>query len=363
MSLLQMPSPLKSLNLCPRQCTIGAMISTLLRTLISVLATRQELALENLALRQQIAVLQRSVKCPHLKNSDRLFWALLSRIWKDWSEVITVVKPETVIRWHRRGFRLYWTWKSRRNGRGRPAVAPDIRELIRKMSRANLLWGAPRVHGELRKLGLDISQAAVSKYMVRHRKPPSQSWRTFLDNHVGSLVSIDFFTLPTVTFRVLFVFVVLAHDRRRVIHFNVTESPTAKWTAQQIVEAFPWDAAPRYLLRDRDGIYGHQFANRVDRMDIKEMKTAPRSPWQNPFVERLIGTLRRDCLDHVVVLNENHLRRHLRLYFAYYHTSRTHLSLDKDAPKSRPIEPPEMGEVIEIPMVGGLHYRDSRIAA
>ncbi len=199
--------------------------------------------------------------------------------------------------------------------------------------------------------------------MVRNRKPPSQSWRTFLDNHVGSLVSIDFFTVPTVTFRVLFVFVVLAHDRRRVIHFNVTESPTAKWTAQQIVEALPWDAVPRYLLRDRDGIYGHQFANRVDRIGIKEVRTAPHSPWQNPFVERLIGTLRRDCLDHIVVLNENHLRRHLRLYFAYYHTSRTHLALDKDAPKSRPIEPPEMGEVIEIPMVGGLHHRYTRIAA
>ncbi len=194
-----------------------------------------------------------------------------------------MVKPATVIAWHRKGFRLYWTWKSRPNGKGRPAVAPQVRELVRKMSRANPLWGAPRVHGELLKLGIGISQAAVSKYMIRHRKPPSQGWRTFLNNHVGDLVSIDFFTVPTVTFRVLFVFVILAHERRRIIHFNVTESPSAKWTAQQIVKAFPWDSAPRYLLRDRDGTYGHEFTSRVDHMGIKEVKTAPRSPWQNVY--------------------------------------------------------------------------------
>jgi transposase InsO family protein len=318
------------------------MISTLLRSLISTLASHRKLALENLALRQQIAVLRRSVNRPHLKKGDRLFWALLSRIWTNWAETLTIVKPETVIRWHRKGFRLYWTWKSRRKGKGRPAVASAIRELIRKMSWANPCWGAPRVHGELLKLGIDISQAAVSKYMVRHRKPPSQSWRTFLDNHVGDLVSVDFFTVTTVTFKVLCVFVVLAHDRRRVIHFNVTGSPTAKWTAQQIVEAFPWDTAPRYLLRDRDGIYGHEFTSRVDHVGIKEVKTAPRSPWQSPYVERLIGTLRRDCLDHVIVLSENHLRRIIRGYLGYYHSCRTHLSLEKDSLESRPVESPDI---------------------
>ena len=227
------------------------MISTLLRTLISTLASHRKLVLENLALRQQIVVLQRFAKRPRLKTQDRVFWVLLSRIWSGWRDSLSVVKPETVIRWHRKGFRLYWTWKSRRTGQGRPAVSPEVRELIRTMSRANRLWGAPRLHGELQKLGIEISQAAVSKYMVRHRKPPSQSWRTFADNHVRNLVSVDFFTVTTVTFRVLFVFVVLAHDRRRVVHFNVTDSPSAKWTAQQIVEAFPWDTAPRYLLRDR----------------------------------------------------------------------------------------------------------------
>ncbi len=339
------------------------MISTLLRTLISTLASHRQLALENLALRQQIAVLQRTTKRPRLKNSDRLFWVLLSKIWKDWAGGLAVVKPGTVIRWHRKGFRLYWTWKSRRKGHGRPAVPSEVRQLIRRMSQTNSRWGAPRVHGELLKLGIEISQAAVSKYMVRHRKPPSQSWRSFLNNHVRDLVSIDFFTVPTVTFRVLFVFVILAHERRRIIHFNVTESPSAKWTAQQIVEAFPWDTAPRYLLRDRDGTYGHEFTSRIDHMGIKEVKTAPRSPWQNPFVERLIGTLRRDCIDHVIVVGENHLRRILRDYFAYYHSCRTHLSLDKDSPEQRKVEPPDQGKVVELPMVGGLHHRYARLAA
>jgi transposase InsO family protein len=215
----------------------------------------------------------------------------------------------------------------------------------------------------LLKLGIDISQATVSKYMIRHRQPPSQGWRTFLDNHVADLVSIDFFTVPTVTFRVLFVFVILAHERRRIIHFNVTESPGAKWTAQQIVEAFPWDTAPRYLLRDRDGIYGHEFTNRVDHMGITEVKTAPRSPWQNPYVERMIGTLRRDCLDHVIVVSENHLPRILRDYLAYYHGCRTHLSLEKDSPEPRRVELPDQGKIVEFPMVGGLHHRYARLAA
>ena len=213
---------------------------------------------------------------------------------------VSIVQPATVIRWQRTGFKLFWTWKSRRNGPGRPAVAPEVRALIRRMSEANPLWGAPRIHGELQKLGLEISQATVSKYVVRRRTPPSQTWRTFLDNHLGTLVSVDFFVVPTVMFKVLFVFVVLAHERRRVVHINVTDAPTAQWTAQQLVEAFPWETAPRYLLRDRDAVYGVAFSSRVQTMGIHEVKTAPRSPWQNPYVERLIGTLRRECLDHGV---------------------------------------------------------------
>ena len=226
-----------------------------------------------------------------------------------------------------------------------------------------MLWGAPRIHGELLKLGLTVSQATVSKYMVRGRKPPSQTWRTFLDNHARDFVSIDFFTVPTATFRILYVLVVLAHDRRRIVHVNVTANPTAQWTAQQIVEAFPFDTAPRYLLRDRDGVYGAQFRARVRSLDIEEVLTAPHSPWQSPYVERLIGSIRRECLNHVIVINERHLRRILRGYLAYYASFRTHLSLAKDAPKPRPVEPPEQGNVIKLPEVGGLHHRYSRLAA
>ena len=204
--------------------------------------------------------------------------------------------------------------------------------MIQEMSRANPLWGAPRIHGELLKLGLDVSQATVGKYMVRSPRPPSQSWRTFLDNHISQLASVDFFTVPTVWFEVLFVFVVLAHDRRRVLHFNVTDHPTAAWTAQQILEAFPFETVPKYLLRDRDAIYGHILQQQIEAMGIVEVLGAPRSPWQRAYVERIIGSIRRDCLDHLIVLDESSLRRLLRRYFDYYHESRTHLSLDKDAP-------------------------------
>ncbi len=213
------------------------------------------------------------------------------------------------------------------------------------------------------KLGISISQATVSEYMVRHRKPPSQTWRSFLDNHLRDLVSVDFFTVPTATFRVLFVFVVLCHDRRRIVHLNVTDHPSAEWTAQQMVDAFPWDTAPRYLLRDRDQIYGGYFDRRVEGLGIEQVLTAPRSPWQNPFVERIIGSIRRECLHHVIVLDERHLRRILREYVDYYHSCRTHLSLQKDAPVSRPVEPPEMGNVTAIPKVGGLHHQYTRLAA
>ena len=239
----------------------------------------------------------------------------------------------------------------------------EVRDLIRRMSRANPLWGAPRIHGELLKLGIDISQPTVAKYMVRHRKPPSPTWRAFLDNHIEDLVSIDFFTVPTVTFRVLFVFVVLSHDRRRILHFNVTKHPTAAWTGQQLREAFPWDTAPRYMIRDRDGIYGNDFIRSVRALGIEQVLTAPRSPWQNPYVERVIGSIRRECTDHVIVFNENHLRRVLQRYVHYYHRSRTHLGLGKDAPEPRLVEPAENGHVVEFPEVGGLHHRYARRAA
>jgi transposase InsO family protein len=316
---------------------------------------------ENLALRHQLVVLQRSVRKTRLKDRDRVLWALLSRFWTYWRKPLLLVQPETVIRWHRQGFRRYWRWKSR--GAGRPKVPLETRDLIREMSRANPLWGAPRIHGELMKLGIEISQAAVSKYMVRRRKPPSQTWRTFLSNHAKDIVSIDFFTVPTVTFRILFVFVVLSNDRRHVVHFNVTESPTAVWTGQQIIEAFPWDTAPRFILRDRDGIYGDDFVRRVHSMGIEQIVIAAHSPWQNPYVERLIGSIRRECLDHTIIFNERQVRRLLREYFRYYHGSRTHLGLAKDCPQTRVVEPPHLGVIQAQPMVGGLHHRYFRYAA
>src|SRR5499427_5878905 len=266
-----------------------------------------------------------------------------------------IIKPETVIAWHRRGFRLYWSWKSR-HPLGRPSLSAEVITLIRKMSLANPRWGAPRIHGELLKLGFELSEATVAKYMVRHRKPPSQTWRTFLANHMKDMVSSDFFVVPTVFFRVLFVFVILSHDRRRTVHVAVTKYPTTEWVAHQLLEAFPWDSAPLYLLRDRDGSYGEKFQEAASWLGIREVLTAPQSPWQNPYVERLIGSIRRECLDHVIVLNETGFRRILKSYFDYYENCRTHLSLDKDAPAGRAIEPPGIGRVMEIPQVGGLHH-------
>jgi putative transposase len=257
---------------------------------------------------------------------------------------------------------LYWSWRSR-HPQGRPSVSKEVIDLIRKMSLANPRWGAPRIHGELLKLGLEIAESTVAKYMVRRRKPPSQTWRTFLANHSKTLVSSDFFVVPTAFFKVFFVFVILSHDRRRPVHVAVTEYPTSEWVAHQLFEAFPWDSAPRYLLRDRDGSYGEKFSEAARRLGIREVLTAAQSPWQNSYVERLIGSIRRECLDHVIVLNESGLRRILKSYFEYYEHSRTHLSLAKDAPVARPIQPVEMGRIVAIPQVGGLHHRYERVAA
>jgi transposase InsO family protein len=287
----------------------------------------------------------------------------LATVWAGWRRPLVLVSPDTVLRWQRRRFREYWTKLSGQPAGGRPHVNAEIITLVRKMTAANPLWGAPRIHGELLKLGIDVAERTVSRLLPKRRSPPSQTWRTFLTNHVRDLVSIDFFTVPTARWRVLFVLVVLAHHRRRVLHFNITEHPTAAWTAQQIVDAFPDDSAPSYLLRGRDSVYGHVFRQRLNGMGVGEVLTAPQSPWQNPYAERLIGSIRRECLNHVRVLGERHLRRILTRYFAYYHRVRTHLSLDKDAPDRRPIERPALGRVIPIREVGGLHHRDVRRAA
>jgi putative transposase len=335
----------------------------LLRLLPFLFGGHRQLALENLALRQQLAVYKRAIMRPPLRRTDRLFWIGLARIFTGWRQALVIVTPATVLQWQRRRFRKYWTRLSRRASGGRPQVHPKIQALIIRMATANPLWGAPRIHGELLTLGINVAERTVSRLMPKRRPQPSQTWRTFLANHVRDLVSPDFFTVPTARLRVLFVLIVLAHHRRRVIHFNVTEHPTAHWTAQQIVDAFPDDGAPLYLLRDRDGVYGHLFQQRVKGMGIAELLTAPQSPWQNPFAERLIGSVRRECLNHILVLNERHLRRILIRYFAYYHRARTHLSLDKDAPDVRPAQLPAAGPIVEIPEVGGLHHRYVRFAA
>ena len=275
--------------------------------------------------------------------------------------MLHALHPDTGVRWHREGFRRYWTRKSRRVGR--PVIAGELRALIRTMQAENLTWGAPRIHGELIKLGFNLSEATVSKYTKKYRKPPSQSWRTFLVNHADSIAAVDFFTLPTVTFHVLYMFIVLEHGRRRIVHFNVTAHPTARWAAQQLTEAFPFDPAPRYLIHDNDAIDGGRFLRRVKSLSIKDCPTAPRSPWQNPYAEPVIGSIRRECLDHVMVLNERHARRRLEQYVAYYHSSRNHLSLNKDPPTPRAIEPRDAGNIIAFPALGGLHHRYPRIAA
>jgi putative transposase len=337
-------------------------ILALLMYLRALLRHRLTLAAENLALRQQLATLHRSVPKPRLHDHDRRFWILLARLWPGWRSALLIVAPATVVRWHRQGFRYYWRWKSRGQP-GRPLIDAEARQLIRRLSRDNPLWGAPRIQAELRLLGHDLAEATVVKYMVRRRdQPPSQTWRTFLKNHVGTLAAIDFCVVPTVTFRLLYCFVVLRHDRRRVVHVNVTTHPTAAWVARQVVQAFPFDEAPRYLIRDRDGVYGHELRRTLERLGIEEVVIAPCSPWQNPFVERWIGTLRRECLDHVIVLNEAHLMQIVASFLEYYHRARPHQSLAQNAPEPRSVEPPERGPVVAESLVGGLHHRYRRCA-
>jgi transposase InsO family protein len=273
-----------------------------------------------------------------------------------------VVQSETVVRWHQQGFRLRWRWKSRAKRVGGPPLAKEIRALIQRMARENPTWGTQRIQAELRLLGHEVAEATVAKYVLRpqHRKPTSQTWRTFLKNHVGTLASMDFFVVPTVTFSLLYVFIILSHQRRRVLHVNVTKAPTAEWVSQQLREAFPFETSPLYLIRDRDGIYGTEVRRCLASLNVEEVVTAPRSAWQNPYVERIIGSIRRECLDHIIVVNERHLRHILSAYLDYYHLARPHLGLGHDAPEPRAVEPPERGRVVAEPMVGGLHHRYRR---
>ncbi len=336
-----------------------ALLCFVLAILASPFKSKSRLEAENMALRHQLNVLRRKVRGRvWLTNNDRWFFVQLYRWFPSILQVLTVVRPETVVRWHRTGFRLYWRWKSRSRG-GRPKIKADLRTLIRRMNRENPLWGAPRIHGELLKLGFEVAQSTVAKYMIKRREPPSQGWRTFLRNHAPDIAAMDMFVVSTISFRLLYGLVIMRLDRRRLVWTNVTANPTAEWIARQITEAFPWNQAPRYLLRDRDRSYGAIARRRLRAMGIRDHPTAPRSPWQNGHVERLIGSIRRECLDHIVVMGEASLRRTLRAYTRYYNEVRTHKSLDKDTPEARPIQ--FTGTVRARPVLGGLHHHYVRI--
>src|SRR6266446_3079658 len=336
-----------------------AFLILLIHVVISPFKTKARLEAEIIMLRHQLNVLRRRVPPkPRLAVVDRLLFVWLYRLFPSVLNAVAIIKPDTVVRWHRTGFRLYWRWKSRSRG-GRPRVPLEIRRLIREMSLANRLWGAPRIHGELLKLGFLVAQSTVAKYMAKSGRGRSQTWKTFLHNHAAGIAAMDFLVVPTVGFKLLFVLVILRHQRRRLISLTVTTNPTAEWIAHQITDAFPWNEAPDYLVRDRDGSYGHAVTRRLAAMGIRDHPTAPRSPWQNGHAERLIGSIRRECLDHIVIFGEAHLRRTLVAYAGYYHELRTHLSLDKDAPSHRPIR--RLGQLAAQPVLGGLHHQYCRI--
>ena len=330
-----------------------------LAVLASPFKSKSRLEAENAALRHQLIVLRRKMPGrPWLTNNDRWFFLQMYQWFPSILKVVRIIQPETLVCWHRAGFRCYWRWKSRRRG-GRPQIEADLRTLIRRMSVENPLWGAPRIHGELLKLGFAVAQSSVAKYMVKRRGPPSQGWRTFLHNHAPDIAAMDLFVVPTIGFDLLYAFIIVRLDRRGLVWINVTTNPTAEWIARQLTEAFPWDEAPHYLIRDRDQTYGAIVTRRLRAMGIRDKPTAPASPWQNGFAERLIGSIRRECVDHFIVLGEAHLRRILRSYARYYNDIRTHRSLDKDAPVSRPVQ--RTGVITSNPILGGLHRHYVRV--
>ena len=335
------------------------LFSLFLALVASPFKSKSRLEAENAVLRHQLIVLRRKVQGRvRLTNNDRWFLIQLYRWFPSILNVLTIIRPEALVRWHRAGFRCYWRWKSGSRG-GRPLIEADLRALIRKMSVENPLWGAPRIHGELLKLGFEVAQFNVAEYMVKQHRPPSQGWRTFLRNHAPDIAAVDLFVAPTIGFDLLYAFIIVRLDRRDLIWINVTTNPTAEWIACQLTEAFPWNEAPHYLIRDRDSIYGAAVTRRLRAMGIRDKPTAPSSPWQNGFAERLIGSIRRECVDHFIVLGEAHLRRILRSYARYYNDIRTHRSLNKDAPISRPVQ--RTGIISSRPILGGLHHHYFRV--
>src|ERR1700681_1070108 len=336
-----------------------ALICFVLAVLASPFKSNSRLEVENAVLRHQLIVLQRKVRGrAHLTNNDRWFFVQMYRWFPPILKVVTIIEPETLVRWHRAGFRRYWRWKSRSRG-GRPQIDVELRALIRQMSMENLLWGAPRIHGELLKLGFEVAQSSVAKYVVKRRGPPSQGWRTFLLNHAPDIAAMDLFVVPTIGLKLVYGFVIVRLHRRDLVWINATTNPTAEWVARQITEAFPWDGAPRYMSRDRDRIYGTVVRRRLRAMGIRDKPIAPASPWQNGFAERLIGSIRRECSDHIIIRGEMHLRRVLKSYADYYNRFRTHRSLNKDAPVSRPVQ--RTGFIRSRAILGGLHHHYSWI--
>jgi transposase InsO family protein len=335
------------------------LIKLIFGLVLDLFRSRAALEAEVLVLRHQIIVLRRG-RVGRLPFSavDRSILVWVCSLFPNTCDALAIIRPETVMRWHRAGFRSYWSWKSRRRP-GRPAVLDEIRQLIRDMSIANPLWGAPRIHGELLKLGIDVGQTSVAKYMARRKGPPSQGWKTFLHNHADGIAAMDLFVVPTVSFRLLYGLLIMGHSRRRILWLGVTAHPTAEWLANQLTQAFGWEGTLDYLIRDRDACYGNLFVRRVRFLGIRDHPTSPRSPWQNGYAERLIGSIRRECLDHVVVFGEQHLRHLLLSYMDYYNTIRTHLSLSKDAPMLRPVH--AVGRIQQRPVLGGLHHQYVRI--
>ena len=326
---------------------------------VDLFKSRSRLEAENLFLRHQLNIaLQRAPNRFRLRGSDRALLIWMTKLWPSLLSATQVVQPETILRWHRAGFKVFWRWKSR-NRAGRPKIDRGLRDLIQRMSKENRLWGASRIHGELLMLGFEVAQSTVSKYMVRVRNPPSQTWKTFLRNHAEAIAAIDMCVVPTVTFDLLFAFLVVGHGRRQLLWFEVTRHPTAEWLARQITEAFPWASAPAYLVRDNDRAYGPIFTSRVRAMGIHDRPISPGSPWQNGHAERMIGTLRRECLDQMVIFSEAHLRRILSAYATYYNQARTHLALQKDAPLRRAVQ--RSGTIVAIPILAGLHHQYVRI--
>jgi hypothetical protein len=337
-------------------------ILSILAAIRAFLRSRGDTALEVLALRQQVAVLKRKRPRPRLNRLDRRFWTTLRQLWPRWTDVLVIVKPETVIGWHRAGFRLYWRWRSRSRG-GRPKISDEIRVLIRRLAEENPTWGAPKIHGELLKLGFVVSERTVARCLrrVRRRGDPVKRWLAFLRNHREVIVAFDFFTVPMVTFKLLYCFFVIEHGRRKILHFNITRHPTAEWVVQQLREAFPEAGPYRYVILDRDSKFDADVIAFLKATGLKPKRTSVRAPWQNGIAERWVGGCRREMLDHVIPLNEQHLRRLVRDYIAYFHDDRIHDGPDKDTPNRRPVEnkPSPNATVISIPRLGGLHHRYS----